>query len=379
MQHYNQTNDVSVLILSYERPEYLQRTLCFLREHNITTLVVDGSKKSIDVARHFKDFDALSYLYFPGCDYISRLKLATKALETKYVILLQDDGFLNPSGLNVAVRALRADETLAAVIGSELSLRVVGGRAAYWMDEREFASATKDYSGDAITRMTEYFQIWYPRLLYSCMTTEALKSATLTLPSRNLYSLDFELLLEPHVELMVLLYGRVLKIPDLLSYRSFENKSVRNLADPSVRMGDLTSFEWFDSVSYKDEVDHYLDSIFIARKESCFNERGKFFDIMRSWTNARKEDHTSTSSWFSSSVQIMSRLGLTGRCLSLRSVKKRLNTIFNKKLFSICLSGDEVVPVLYPNKTDTNVTSVTKCICEFVANRKPQMFRKYRY
>ena len=369
MQNNMQIRNVTVLILSYERPEYLERTLCFLHEHKISTIVVDGSQKPIDTKKSMK-FDALYYLHFPGYDYITRLKVGAEAVETKYVILLQDDGFIDPSGLGVAVRTLEADEALAAIIGGELSLRVVGARAAYWIDEREKESATKDYSGDVIARMTEYFQVWYPRLLYSCMKTKALRSATQTLPSRSLYSLDFELLLEPHIELMVLLYGRVLKIPDLLTYRSFENKSVRNTGDPSVRMGELSAYEWINGDKYKHEVGHYMGSIFNGRKEDCFNERSKFLDVMRSWAVDRNGEDTLRSSWLNSLISILSSLGLTGRCLSFRSLKKALNSYFKRKLFSICLSGDEVVQIIYPDKAETNVIYVSRYLSEFVANRK---------
>lgn len=374
MQNNLQIRGVTVLILSYERSEYLKRTLSFLHEHKISTIVVDGSQKPIDTTKSIM-FDTISYLHFPGCDYITRLKVGADAVETDYVILLQDDGFIDPSGLDVAVRTLEADEALAAIIGGELSLRVVGAQAAYWIDERESESATKDYSGDVIERMTEYFQVWYPRLLYSCMRTKALRSATQTLPSRSLYSLDFELLLEPHVELMVLLYGRVLKIPNILTYRSFENKAVRHSGDPLVRMGELSAFEWIDDDKYNHEVGHYLGSIFDGRKEVCFNERSKFFDILKSWAVDRNGEHTFTRSRLNSLISVISSLGITGRCLSFRPVKRALNSIFKRKLFSICFSGDEVVRYSCPDKAESNVICVSRCISEFVKNRERAMGR----
>jgi glycosyltransferase domain-containing protein len=306
-----------------------------------------------------------SYFHMPEVDYISRLKHISEKVETNFIIMLQDDGFLNPSGLHIAVKDLESNPELSGIIGKELSFRGEQDDVRYWLDSREGTSDANIYEGDLLSRVGEYFRVWYPRLLYSCIRAENFKRAVKILPNRNVYSIDFELLLEPHIELSVLIQGNVKKIPEVITYRSFENPSVRTLNDPRLKMGKLSSYQWLGHPEFSTEVSSYIYLFSMLLPNQPCNYYHFCNHVLLMWANERAtethRDNAPIFRWLSK----LSRLSKSSRWAFLQLTrpspvtKKLVNKMLNKDVFLITWPEDECICRLNSLGIGNNVSEVS--------------------
>lgn len=123
-------DQITILLHTSNRPDFLRRTLDYLRRSpslsNIPVMIVDGSD-----AAHFPLIEALVNESFAAeghsithCDrsvpFHERLGLAVERCSTPYVILAADDDFYLPGWLDEALMMLDADPDLAAVYGHNL-------------------------------------------------------------------------------------------------------------------------------------------------------------------------------------------------------------------------------------------------------------------
>jgi glycosyltransferase domain-containing protein len=363
---------VTILILTYERPRYLARTLSFLRGKGLAVIVADGSNLSFDIGKLGSLGPHFCYFHMPRIDYISRLKYISEKVKTGFIIMLQDDGFLNTSGLNVAVNHLKLNPKLSGVIGKELSFRGEMDDVRYWLDSREGASDTIFYEGDLISRVSAYFRLWYPRLLYSCLRVENFRRAVSILPNRNAYSIDFELLLEPHIELSMLIQGEVKKIPEVITYRSFENPSVRTLNDPRVKMGKLSSGQWLSGPEFTTEVSSYISLFLTVLPTKHLNYSHFCNQVLLAWANERgtktDEDNTFIFGWLSKIYRLsnLSRWGFLRFTRLPTLAKKIIHKIMNREVFLATWHEDECIYRLNSFGTRNNVAEVSDHFRKFL-------------
>lgn len=99
---------ITIVVLSYERQDFLRRQLLYYANRHVHLIFADGSANAWP-HEHFGSNDQMSweYLHCPGYDtYRERLALACERLTTEYVCLLDDQECILWTGLVSAISTL---------------------------------------------------------------------------------------------------------------------------------------------------------------------------------------------------------------------------------------------------------------------------------
>ena len=95
--------DLTIVIFTYNRHKFLQRTLEYYTNFNLKILVVDGSDKNFN--NIILNRSNIKYYHIKK-DYYSRYSFATKKITTKYIIIANDDEFLIINSLKKCINFL---------------------------------------------------------------------------------------------------------------------------------------------------------------------------------------------------------------------------------------------------------------------------------
>jgi glycosyltransferase domain-containing protein len=108
-------NKITVIIISYNRPKYLKRSVDYYIINGFNVIVLDGSKKSLNLDFHHK-INKLQYIHLTK-SYHERFIYAAKLLKTKYSILVNDDEFFFPEFIDKSINFLDKNKNYGTVCG----------------------------------------------------------------------------------------------------------------------------------------------------------------------------------------------------------------------------------------------------------------------
>ena len=109
-------SNLTIVVISLNRQNYIQRQIQFWSRTSVNLLIVDGSKTQADLDLGAKISSKIRYVHSPG-SYRDRSLLAAGLIETEYVAQLADDEFFIPSALSEFVEALQEDSSIDAIQG----------------------------------------------------------------------------------------------------------------------------------------------------------------------------------------------------------------------------------------------------------------------
>lgn len=109
----NLRNKITIIIISYNRPRYLKRSIDFYISHGFNVIVIDGSKKKQDLQNKDKK---LSYVNLRK-SYHERFIYSAKLVKTKYSILVNDDEFFFPEFIDLSIEFLEKNKDYVSVCG----------------------------------------------------------------------------------------------------------------------------------------------------------------------------------------------------------------------------------------------------------------------
>jgi hypothetical protein len=92
-------SNLTIVILTYNRPEYIKRAMRYWNNVGPIIVILDGSEAPISENILLKLDANIHYTHKP-ISLLERINLASKIVTTKYAILLSDD--LNDSTANLA-------------------------------------------------------------------------------------------------------------------------------------------------------------------------------------------------------------------------------------------------------------------------------------
>lgn len=168
--------NLTIVIPTYNRSEYIKRSIRFWNGKEVNVLILDGSKNSI---LEFEDViipENITYIH-SETSLANRLNMTREIVNTKYSVLLGDDEFFIPSTLELAVRFLDSHPDYIACGGQCIGfLRIDTGQVRYRLRYPEFKNFDLDES-DASQRVISHFENYTPAHIYSVMRTEVWKSA----------------------------------------------------------------------------------------------------------------------------------------------------------------------------------------------------------
>lgn len=228
-------DDLTVVILTYNRHHYLAKVIEFWAEYSVKVVVVDGSEKRFD---GFLGNERTIYIHRPESIY-ARMKEAVDMIETPFVIQACDDELYCPPALASAVRFLRTDGRYVSCLGEAVGLRLEDGDVA-WAPIYEALRHGKTFEEDpsirAICHLTDYR---FPAHFYAVNRTEAWRTVW-----RNLLKKEYPPVTELQLELALEFAGNVKVISEVMW--------VRNLFEPPVgghiaRQQSVKVWDWWDS------------------------------------------------------------------------------------------------------------------------------------
>lgn len=247
--------DLTIVIPTYCRHQYVIRSIEFWSKTEVTLLVFDGSDFPIDESIVRKFSANISYYHMPGSLH-KRLETAGKLINTKYVVLLSDDEFFIPSGLNSCIAELEGDNDLVACAGRCLAFSSEKSKIIGFPIYPALAnySISDDRPGK---RMLYHMSNYTPSTIYAVSRAEAwiLAINVMSVKQFPVYSID-----ELQFELAICHEGKSKVLPELVWLRSFENIPVRvtspdiSHSNPSIKI-----FQWWSNTIRQKEKKEFLE------------------------------------------------------------------------------------------------------------------------
>lgn len=111
----NQRSKITIIIISYNRPKFLKRSIHYYITNGFNVIVLDGSKKSQNLDLQDKS-NKLQYIHLTK-SYHERFIRAAKLLKTKYSILVNDDEFFFPEFIDKSIKFLDKNKNYGTVCG----------------------------------------------------------------------------------------------------------------------------------------------------------------------------------------------------------------------------------------------------------------------
>ena len=273
-------SDITVVVPSFSRQNYLKRQALYWSQSNAQVLIVDGSPEAADRS-FFDPFDNIRYLHSPTQLY-DRLNQAAAAIETNFAVLLGDDEFHLFSGLWQAKK--RLEEELAAgrnVVGcAGQSMRVAFDHRA----KKARFGLGYDLCGyeikgeDARHRLSRALSNYRPATCHALLTRECWQ---MTWGSVQPWSCTYAFELQQAIATYLL--GEFISTQHLCLLRSVELEPV------SINNFDreLTFSKWWEGKEYEFERTEFVDGLsklVIDREEQCsLNARDTIIDAVQAY------------------------------------------------------------------------------------------------
>lgn len=130
---------LTIVILTYDRPEDLERCIEYWRDTPITVHILDGSNKSWFPIGVLPDIPNIYYHHIPSAttesadqNFARRMIFAATLPTTNYSALCADHDFFTISGLIASLETLNADDNIDAVVGHHLGYVVQNQVVKWW-------------------------------------------------------------------------------------------------------------------------------------------------------------------------------------------------------------------------------------------------------
>ena len=244
--------DITIIIPSYNRQNYVLRQLAFWSQHQVVCHVLDGSNKPI--AEHFlQDFNNNVHYHHLDISLEDRFGYAIKLIQTDYSCLLSDDEFFLPSSLESCIREIETHDLIACkgrAIGfnfNEKSKKVYG-----FLAYPQFYNYTIDHCSSE-ERLNSHMSNYVMACLWSITRSDIMKLCLKIFKDSGQFSTCTAA--EIGQSLTTAYLGKFKIINELMWLRSAENESVW------WSFGELSFFKWYTSEETYPEKIHFIDTL----------------------------------------------------------------------------------------------------------------------
>jgi glycosyltransferase domain-containing protein len=216
--------DLTLIMCTYNRPEYAKRAINFWAKQEINLIVLDGSTDSL--ANDFISSLPPRVLYMHSqLDWLNRMLLGANLSKTAFTSLISDDEYYLPESLSSCIETLRENSELVSVIGNAIGFKVMQGKVYFKRQYTEFNSSQVT-AEVALERVTSHFNPYRMTSLFAVVRTPnfiknvMVANVSSRLPGAATFELGFELANS--------FQGQSRVIPVLHWLRSAENPPVHN-------------------------------------------------------------------------------------------------------------------------------------------------------
>lgn len=259
---------LTVVIFSYNRQEYLKRTIKFWSSYSVNVLVLDGSDNKLDDI--FLQKKNIKYIYDKRSLY-DRLLETINHINTEFMILSCDDEFYLPSALSTCVKFLSNQNTYSSCKGTALGFfsdnkkKIICARQIY-----QELLGIHLYQDNASDRIKKHFYNYTIAHLFSVTRTHQWKIICKHVFEKEY---NFYAVWELQIEFLLMVSGKSKIIPELMWMRNIEVPRIRNTS-PS--MAYLEISDWWNNDNYKLEKKNFLFRMKNACNEILIDQNSKF-------------------------------------------------------------------------------------------------------
>ncbi|MBC8283650.1 MAG: TIGR00180 family glycosyltransferase [Nitrospinae bacterium] len=107
--------DLTIVIPTYNRPDFVKRSIIFWSGKLPSIIVLDGSLYSLDKEFLSSLGSNIKYFHYPKLVYQKRLKTIHQLVSTKYCMLHADDEFFLPSGLSECIKEIELHDLVCCL------------------------------------------------------------------------------------------------------------------------------------------------------------------------------------------------------------------------------------------------------------------------
>ena len=249
---------LTIVIPSYNRQEFLKRSLNFWSNYNTKVIAIDGSNNSLDKIFLNKLGDNIKYIHSRESFY-NRILYATKFISTDYVMLGCDDEFYIPSALNSCIMQLNNNHELASCMGTAmgfiykdnqtLGFEIYPGLKKTFFDDDEPIQRVKNHLSNYCVAHTYAV----------CRSSIWISAANFIFSKEYSYYGAWEI----QFEFLIPFSNKSMVIPELMWMRSFENIGIRGTS-PSMTKA-VSIKDWWNQKKYQTEKKDFI----LRTHEAC--------------------------------------------------------------------------------------------------------------
>ena len=251
---YPNLSKLTIIIVTYNRKNFILRTMNYWSGSNLNLVVVDGSKCPIDENVLKKFSKNISYYHRP-ISVQQRMIFATSLVNTEFALLGGDDEFFVPSALNSCIEKLIKNDELVSCIGRAMKFsfkkKQTIGRLVYPLLKNH-----KLIDEDPMIRIKKHFSNYIPRHCYSICRSNYWKIAW-----SEAYFKEYNFLGAPekYFEFLITFSNKSVSIPELMWLRSDENIPIRGVSPSSILGYEIS--DWWDDNKYKKDKMEFINRI----------------------------------------------------------------------------------------------------------------------
>lgn len=279
--HNTLLRNLTLVIFTYNRHEFLKRTIRYWSNYNLKLVILDGSDKKLkDQCLKSKN---IKYIYGPK-DLYTRLLNSKNYIETEFVILGSDDEFYFPSALISCINFLINNSNFSCCGGIALGFGRTKKRRSLYGQERypKLHNLTLNHNF-AAERVKKHFSNYVPAHFYSVMRTNVWKKICKHV---FLKEFSFDAALELQVEFLLLVSGKSKIISELMWMRNLNENLPYRGTSPSLNESFKINHWWNDKIYKNEKKDFFCrmqnacdDLLGIKKNRFNQNQISKLFKI----------------------------------------------------------------------------------------------------
>lgn len=250
-------HDLTVVIMTYDRPRYIRRAIAFHERRSQHALVIDGSNRAALSIQEQSELQAVQYFHVRE-PFNKRLAMAGSLVQTQFVVLQGDDDFMLSDGLESCCEVLRHRSDFSSACGTPLFQRRLDSGKWHvfpWTSgfpPLDWANASV-IDSRPIVRLERHFKPYCPTSMYGVMRNSAFAQITQSVSLLSIQNIYRE---EYFFESVLALVGSICVLPVVTWIKSNENVSITE------RERDVGFFEFLGGTTSESALEEFLELVF---------------------------------------------------------------------------------------------------------------------
>lgn len=151
----------SIIIPTIDNREaLLKRSIKFYTKYNFRIYIIDGSKKKKKI-----EYNNIKYFHLPNLSLEKRLKYVLKKIKNQYVLICQDDDFINIPVLKKGIKILKKNKKISWLGGNQVYFSKYFSK--YYFQKLKSNIFNNDNLSNNIQKRALFFTKYQPQLFAS--------------------------------------------------------------------------------------------------------------------------------------------------------------------------------------------------------------------